>query len=235
MTTHEENPFTDPDIADAWINSVENERGLTRDHLIYPYLRRWAAPLASSATILEIGAGQGICAEKIESPATYIGIEPSEPLVQRALERYAAPNRHFIVGDAYKMPILSASIDAAFSVNVWFHLQDLTRASQELSRVLKRSGEFLIITADPDAYDLWESFFETSEKEGKRIVGKINIPVNPLAKNVFYQHTLQEMTTALTAAGLTTTSIDKLAIPPEVTALTDVLFIAIRGHSHNRA
>ncbi len=228
MNPPEENPFTDAQIAAEWINSVENEKGSFRDRVIYPYLQSWAADLDASKSIVEIGAGQGICAEKLDSLATYVGVEPSAVLLERAQEMYSAPNRTFILGDAYHLPIEDTFADAAFAVNVWFHLENLKRASEELARILKPQGKFLIVTADPTVYDAWEAFYESPEKIGKRLSGKVNIPVNPLSKNIFYQHALEEMRTALETAGLEITQVEKLGA--HFTEDDEKLFIVIEGN-----
>lgn len=200
----QENPFEDEQVAQEWIRSVEGEKGFLRDREIYPRLQRWTEQV-SPQVLIEIGAGQGICAERCEMKSgKYIGIEPSLSLVKRAKELYENTQRRFVAGSAYKLPLADISADAAFSVNVWFHLEDLDTASRELSRILKSNGKFLIITAnpDPELTKLWESWYDDVTKEGKKLVGKINIPINPLSKNVFYQHTFQEIMEALEKNGL---------------------------------
>ncbi len=228
MEHQEENPFIDTQVAHEWINSVENERGRTRNKEVYPYLKAWALDLTVSDTIVEIGAGQGICAEKLESKATYIGVEPSIILVERAKEKYAAFNRTFIVGDAYQLPIEDEIADAILSVNVLFHLEDLEKASREMSRILKTHGKFLIISANPEAYEVWESFYELPQKEGKKLVGKINIPVNSLSKNIMYQHSFEEIQSALKNERLEITSVKYMGLKLEERPKS--IFIVIEGN-----
>jgi ubiquinone/menaquinone biosynthesis C-methylase UbiE len=193
----EENPFEDEKVSQEWIRSVEGEKGLLRDKEIYPRLRNWVENI-SPEVVAEIGAGQGICSEKCElTNGKYIGVEPSVHLVKRAKELYENNGRSFLVGNAYELPIGNETVDASFSINVWFHLENLNLASKELFRVLKNGASFLIITANPEASKLWESWYEDILKEGKKITGKANIPINPLSKNTFYQHSLQEIEEAL--------------------------------------
>ncbi|MBU1292932.1 class I SAM-dependent methyltransferase [Patescibacteria group bacterium] len=227
MQHQEENPFTNAQVANEWISSVENEKGRTRDREVYPYLKIWASSLQVSNTVVEIGAGQGICAEKLESNAKYIGIEPSQILVERAKEKYSAPNRLFIVGDAYDVPLDDESAEAVFSINVLFHLENLKRSSEEMSRILKPQGKFLIVSANPSAYETWESFYENPQKEGKKLVGKVNIPVNSLSKNIMYQHSLEEIRSALQDAGLHVSLIKYMGAKLE--ELRDPIFIVIGG------
>lgn len=218
----EDNPFEDEKIAQEWINSVENEEGKIRDKELYPLLRQWVDTVQPQ-TIVDIGSGQGIASEKIQpTTAYYIGIEPSEPLTKRAQELYSSEKRKFLVGDAYALPVENELAEAVFSINVWFHLKDLTTASQELARILKPDGRFLIITANPGADKLWEGFFIEYSKKGKVIDGKVRIPINPLSRNIIFQHTLKEITDALKNTGL---EIEKT----QTFGKEQDLFIAVHG------
>ncbi|HBP00594.1 MAG: Malonyl-CoA O-methyltransferase BioC [Candidatus Moranbacteria bacterium GW2011_GWE1_49_15] len=207
----EENPFEDERISQEWINNVEGEKNTARDKYIYPKLSGWIEE-SKPEVVVEIGAGQGICSDKLGNfKGRYIGIEPSAHLVKRAKELYVEENRKFILGDAYALPLESESTDASFSVNVWFHLENLEQASRELARILKPGGKLMIITSNPEAYDLWESWYSDAAKEGKKLTGKILTPVNPLTKNIFYQHALGEILESLEVNGLEIESTEEFA------------------------
>lgn len=224
----EENPFEDPQVAKEWITSVENERGMIRDNEIYPRLRQWAEGVRPGV-IVDIGAGQGVCAEKIDlHGGRYIGIEPSVPLVRRAEQLYQGDQYTFIVGGAYALPVESASADAAFSVNVWFHLADPGIASRELQRILRPGGKFMIVTANPDLYHVWESFYFDEHREGKKIVGKAKIPIKNLSRNTFYEHSEREVTEALEKSGLAVARIERFGAAKENN--DGGLFLSIEGH-----
>lgn len=198
----EENPFEDAGVAQEWINSVENERGMVRERELYPMLRRWAENL-TPGTIVDIGAGQGGCSEYICNPGMlYVGIEPSVHLVTRAREKYHTGNRRFVVGNAYDLPLPDSTAEAAFSINVWFHLADLETASCELSRILKPKGQFLVCTANPHAYDVWLNMFENPNTDEKKIDGKVHTPVNPLSRNLFFKHRAKDILGAFARCGL---------------------------------
>jgi len=145
--------------------------------------------------------------------------------VERAKKLYPQANRHFIIGNAYILPYKTGFADAAFSVNVWFHLEDINKAARELSRILKINGKFLIITADPAAYDIWESFFHNYKKEGNKIVGQFETPVSPLTESVFYLHPESRFKKSLAANGL---AIDKITTMSNFKGKD--LFMAIEGH-----
>ncbi len=224
--SHEENPFESEQVAAEWINSVENEQGMIRDKEIYPLLESWISKIRPQL-IVEIGSGQGICSDNIElGQGKYIGVEPSRALVERAHELYEDGERDFVVGNAYELPLPNEIADAGFSVNVWFHLENIGQASKELARVLKADGKFLIITANPSQNDIWESFYFDRRKDGKKIVGKVNVPINPMSKNTFYQHTLDEIKEALVKSGLEIDEVRELGDYGE----GEKIFVAISGH-----
>lgn len=198
----EENPFEDEQVAKEWINSVENEKDLYRDKEVYPRLKNWLAQQTANF-VVEIGSGQGICSSKLgEYNGIYVGVEPSKVLAQRAKKLYDDDQRQFVVGDTYHLPVESEKAEACFSVMVWFHLGNLDKASGELARVLKPGGKFIIITANPNAEKTWESFYFDYQKEGKKITGKINVPINPMSKSIIYQHSQDEILNALRTSGL---------------------------------
>ena len=200
--SYEENPFETELGSAEWSYSIENEKGMIRDKELYPMLTAWIKS-TKAKTIVDIGSGQGICSDRcVPDTMHYIGIEPSIYLTKRAEELYKKENREFIVGNAYDLPLPNESADAAFSINVWFHLENLTLASKELSRILKPNAPFLIGTANPESYDVFESLYTDAKKEGKVLTGTAHVPVKPLSKNIFYEHTLEEVKEALDAAGL---------------------------------
>lgn len=204
----EENAFEDEVIAKEWIQAIETEKDGSRDLEMYPMLKKWSHDLAPQI-ILEIGSGQGICSSVIEITGKYIGIEPSKYLIDRAKELYNANNKEFLQGDSYQIPLSDESIDAAFSVGVWFHIENLDKAHQELYRVIKPQGEILIVTSNPDTHLLWENWFDNPTKHGKKIIGKVFVPTGVMSKNIFYMHSELEIVSSLEKNGFNIKSIKK--------------------------
>lgn len=135
---------------------VEGESGRVREADIYPRLNAWL-DRSGAQEILDIGCGQGICSDQIRLEGrNYTGVEPCPILRARASELYGGTNRRFVAGDAYALPFDDEAFDAAFSISVWHLLADLDEAARELMRVLKPGGHFWIVTANPEAYDLWK-------------------------------------------------------------------------------
>jgi SAM-dependent methyltransferase len=199
---YEDNPFEDEKIAKEWITSIEGERGMIRDKELYPKLKIWTESLKGN--LIDIGAGQGICADYVQTDVlSYVGVEPSEVLVERAKAIYSNQYRTFLVGNAYKLPVESDSFDVGLSVNTWFHLKNIQQASRELARVLKSGARFLISTANPNSYKYWERMFDDSAVISDKIIdGKANIPVQSLSRNIIFRHTLDEIVKSLESAGL---------------------------------
>ncbi len=195
---YEENPFEQENIAKQWINSVESEQDSFREREIYPRLRKWKQSIIGS-NLLEIGCGQGICSVQLSigKMEKYIGIEPSAFLVNRAKSLYRQSNVDFVTGNAYDIPLSDGSVDAAFAISVWFHLENLNIAAKELNRVLKPNGQFLIITANPKVYSDWEQLFCNPNKSGKKITGEMSLPNSKLSRNIINLHTMEEIKNSL--------------------------------------
>lgn len=208
METREENPFEDEEIASLWAASVEGEQGGMRDLHIYPTLQAWLKK-GQYKTVLDIGCGQGIASTLVEN-AAYTGVEPSAPLVDRAKEKYG-DRGDFIVGNAYALPFADATFDAAFSLNVWFHLKHLDSASREAARILKPNGKLFIVTANPDSYPFWQSLYKDVETFDGMFRGRAKIPLVTLPRNDFYTHHHATIVRALEMAGMTLTDIQNIA------------------------
>ena len=115
--------------AREWIEYVESvDPEGSRQKEIYPLIRKWLQKIQPKI-VVDIGAGQGICSMLANSDMNYIGIDPSEILINRAKELYSATNRKFIIGDTYKVPLENECTDAIISIAVWSHLENITQAA----------------------------------------------------------------------------------------------------------
>jgi ubiquinone/menaquinone biosynthesis C-methylase UbiE len=184
---YEENPFENMEDAQRWITSVETEKGWVRDNDIYPALKKWSGNFGNKR-VLEIGCGQGICSSKM-SYNEYIGIDPSQTLIKRAEELYDGTLRNFFVQSVYDIQFPDKSFDAAFSVGVWFHLENISKASKEISRVLSDNGKFLIITGTEETFGAWRDFYTTMEISKNKITGTFSDGTTHISRDTFYIHT----------------------------------------------
>jgi ubiquinone/menaquinone biosynthesis C-methylase UbiE len=88
--------------------------------------------------ILDIGCGTGLASSPlIENNYTVTGVDPSEPMLAVARERY--PQAKWIRGAAEKLPFEDRSFDVAISGQA-FHHADAKRGIDEIKRVLRTNG-----------------------------------------------------------------------------------------------
>ena len=227
INSDEGNLLNDQKIALDWIKTVEGDKGRIRDGDIYPRLKTWVNSV-STIEILEIGAGQGICSDKIDlAGRNYTGLEHSPLLVDRAKQQYCYANRRFVLGSAYQLPFSEGVFDAAFSIAVWHLLDDLKKTASELSRVLKADGQFLIVTANPSAYTLWTEMYTDTKSDGRRFEGNMRLQDNSLVRETLYLHPLDEMKNSFSGANLRVTAMDTFRRSDKTNGMD--LFISIQG------
>ncbi len=225
--TQEPNPFAEEKGADEWSRLIEQETGTVRVDLVPLMISTWIKKI-DPKIVVDVGSGQGALAEYAQlGNAEYIGIEPSLHLTERAREIHPKEGRQFVVGNAYALPIASNLADAAFSVNVWFHLADLDTATSELARILRTGGRSMICTANPDAYDLWLSMFDNPDVDDTKIDGRLNIPGSSgFTRNILFKHSTQEILAAFAKHGLI---VNKTEFP-KISESERSLFVVFFGH-----
>ncbi|MCX6715782.1 MAG: class I SAM-dependent methyltransferase [Candidatus Taylorbacteria bacterium] len=206
----EKNSFEDNKIAQQWITAIEKPQDSSREREYYPLLYSWSHDM-HDATIVEIGSGQGICSSKIDLVNNrYIGVEPSQALLDRAKALYPEPSKQFLLGNSYESSLSDASIDAVFSVGVWFHVENIDRAHAEMRRILKPGGKLLILTGNHAAQSQWESFFENPVVTGNIIEGKVYVPGGSMDHNILYLHDSEDLRTSLVKNGFVVDSIREM-------------------------
>lgn len=191
----------DKQTAEDWIKAVETTERSFRDDHIYPKINDLIHQ-SLPKRILDIGCGQGVCSDKIDlKHSEYTGVEPSTFLLDRAKQLYLQPNRIFLLGNAYALPLSDDSFEVVFSVMVWHLLSNLQKAASELSRVLTKNGSFLIVTANPDAYSAWKTFYPDAKLVGNKLEGTMQLG-DSLSHDVLYLHTFDELKNSLHNVGL---------------------------------
>ena len=220
------NFYSDPQAAQEWIDLIESDKANVREKDIYPLLREWREQ-HSPNQLLEIGAGQGICSDKIPlEDCHYTGIDSSKPMIDRAKARYSAKNRSFLVGDALALPFADSKFDGVFSIAVFHLIENIGEAAAEMSRVLTTPGEFLLIIPNPDAYSLWTSDYESSRLEGIRFEGTRQLSNGSHTTEVLYLHSRADLIKALEKAGLSPEEITTFRSAPE----KEMRFLSIQGN-----
>jgi len=103
---------------------------------VYNQLVAWG--LSPKHAILDIGAGTGLASGPlIENDYHVTGVDPSEPMLSVARERY--PQAAWVKGTAESLPFEAHSFDVAISAQA-FHHADAKAAIDEIKRVLKARG-----------------------------------------------------------------------------------------------
>jgi len=135
--------------------------------LLHP-LRGWLQPVGAildkfglrpGATVLELGPGPGYFtaeAARIVGPEGRVVCVDLQPgmlqMLAGRLEEASVRNACLLAGDATRLPLAGASVDAAFLVTVLGEIPDRPQALTELRRVLKPGGvlSFSESLTDPD-------------------------------------------------------------------------------------
>ncbi|MFA5197898.1 MAG: class I SAM-dependent methyltransferase [Patescibacteria group bacterium] len=189
-------------LANEWIDWVEtpDPQG-AREKEIIPFVQKWLKDLRPRI-VCDIGCGQGICSELVDSETEYIGIDPSLTLLERARNLYPVTNKRFIEGNAYDIPQEKESADAVISIWVWSHLEKPGLAAKEMFRILKSKGRFLIVTANPETYEERKTFYTHYTIEGNLLKGSFDLGNGKaLTGTTLYLHTKQEIEDAIKQAG----------------------------------
>jgi ubiquinone/menaquinone biosynthesis C-methylase UbiE len=133
---------------------------ITDLHASLPGLRRlrdWAhaaLDLRPGETAVDIGSGTGSevfsFADAVGASGEAIGVEPDPSLLASAQRRGGelGSSARFLTGDAYRLPLPDASVDAVLCERVFQHLTMPDRAAREITRVLRPGGRVVVVDAD---------------------------------------------------------------------------------------
>jgi SAM-dependent methyltransferase len=118
-----------------------------------PYVGRWSRKVAVAfidwlgrppgLRWLDVGCGTGAMTQTIldrAEPARIQGIDPSAAFIAHARARISDPRASFQVGDAMKLPLEDAAVDACVSGLVLNFVPDAWDAVAEMRRVTRPSG-----------------------------------------------------------------------------------------------
>lgn len=112
---------------------------------LYELLTRGGGP------VLEIGVGTGVVALGLSRRGLHVlGLDLSLPMLVRARERLGSV---LVQSDAMDMAIATGSISNAVSVWVVHAVQDPVRLFEEVARVLRPDGSYLVCSAQTPADD----------------------------------------------------------------------------------
>ncbi|MGZ3516805.1 MAG: methyltransferase domain-containing protein [Vulcanimicrobiaceae bacterium] len=108
--------------------------------------------IAPGARVLDVGCGAGddLCAISriVGSAGSVTGIDPSDVMIDAAIQRGLPDNAHVVVGSAQALPFDDSEFDAARAERVFQYLEHPETAAHELIRVLRPNGRAAIIDQD---------------------------------------------------------------------------------------
>jgi SAM-dependent methyltransferase len=104
--------------------------------------------LAGFDRILDIGAGEGQVARAVNADGArfVVGIDPTE---RQIAEARARGGLSAVRAWADAVPIASATVDAAVACLVFEHIDDVDRVLDEVKRVLRPDGRFVLFLNHP--------------------------------------------------------------------------------------
>lgn len=126
-------------VESTWRNSPDE---MQRRHDLAKMVRRYMS--TDQDTILEVGCGTGLVyaslREEIGGRLHYTGLDSSRRMLDIARQRHVTAR--FLEGDAFKLTFPDREFDMAVSFEVFGHMEDPTKAIQELVRVARRRAIF---------------------------------------------------------------------------------------------
>ena len=98
-----------------------------------------------SGIVLDAGCGVGKLVSRIESYSKYVGIDSNLSMIEVAKNKLKCKeNISFELGDVCKINYSEAYFDSAASVNVLYSLNEPLKFIEEIYRVLKPNGRFIL-------------------------------------------------------------------------------------------
>jgi GT2 family glycosyltransferase/ubiquinone/menaquinone biosynthesis C-methylase UbiE/glycosyltransferase involved in cell wall biosynthesis len=123
--------------------------------IAYEHYHRYcmARDLVVGRDVLDVASGEGYGSALLAGVArSVVGVEVDPAAVRHARAAYDRPNLRFLEGDATRMQLPDACVDAVVSFETLEHLQDQEAFLAEIRRVLRPGGLLLISTPDRHVY-----------------------------------------------------------------------------------
>ncbi|HCR42001.1 TPA: hypothetical protein DIV45_01385 [Patescibacteria group bacterium] len=127
-------------VGTNWIEETASD-----DNFEWQIIKDWLGqPIGLEQKVLDVGSGKGKFTSKIQVQGfAVVGVEPASNLITAA--RTFHPNVEFVHAGATQLPFPDSTFSHLVCVEVLEHLPDTDRAIREFYRVLKPSGQLLII------------------------------------------------------------------------------------------
>jgi len=104
-------------------------------------------------TVLDTGCGVGYGTDYLAQSASHVvGVDNESEAVEFAVARYRSENTAYLVGDCQRLPFASRTFDVVTSFELIEHLPDANAYLDEVRRVLRQGGIFLVSTPNRPVY-----------------------------------------------------------------------------------
>lgn len=149
--------------ADAYVTSQIHKEGVDLKKLIE------IAQLTGNEIALDIATGGGHTANALAPYVSHVTALDLTPAILASAKAFIDGNGHrnvhFIEGDAESLPFKDASFDIVTCRIASHHFPDVQRFTQEVFRVLRPDGQFLLDDNIAPENDRLDHFYNTVEKE----------------------------------------------------------------------
>ncbi|MEV8515745.1 class I SAM-dependent methyltransferase [Dactylosporangium sp. NPDC051484] len=102
------------------------------------------AGLPRGGTVLDAGCGTGRALPALRAAVGSEGVVLGLDLTPQMLDVARARGERLILGDARRLPLAAASLDAVFAAGLVMHLPDATKGLRELARVTVPGGHLVL-------------------------------------------------------------------------------------------
>jgi SAM-dependent methyltransferase len=103
--------------------------------------------------VLDIASGEGYGSEMLSRTAKHVyGVDIDEASVKHAKQKYTADNLEYRIGSCTEIPLPDASVDIVVSFETIEHIKDHEKMIQEVKRVLRLGGVFIISSPEKNEY-----------------------------------------------------------------------------------
>ena len=119
-------------------------RGREYEHLAERIALRKLLPPAG-ARLVEIGAGFGRLVDLYDGYQQVVLLDYSKSMLRQAQERLGRSGKYiYVAADLYAMPFVDSLLDTTVTVRVLHHVQNIPAAFQEIQRVLRPGGVYVL-------------------------------------------------------------------------------------------
>ena len=119
-------------------------QGREYEHLVERIALRKLLPPAGTR-LVEIGAGFGRLVDLYDGYQQVVLLDYSKSMLRQAQHRLGRSGKYiYVAADLYAMPFVDSLFDTTVTVRVLHHVQNIAAAFQEIQRVLKGGGVYVL-------------------------------------------------------------------------------------------